>query len=185
MPMCQLDRSLFVSHDTTINQTPSAISEGSATPKGTSIPKGTLTPEGTPSPEGPSSPEGLVGQGNEEEDGQEGMSNPESTSAWQAAFEEWMAEHDLSLDHNSFVVKPADAGHSQEAWLVHTAAALEGRAHQILAKVRCIAVRIMLPGYSGMASDPVSICVICSVSMSGKGVHIAVSVTLAGYSQSE
>ena len=159
MPMCQLDRSLFVSHDTTINHTPSAISEGSTTPKGTSSPKGTLIPEDTP---GPSSPEGLVGQGNEEEDGQEGMSNPESTSAWQAAFEEWMAEHDLSLDHNSFVVKPADAGHSQEAWLVHTAAALEGRAHQILAKVRCIAVRIMLPGYSGMAINVWQRCAHCS-----------------------
>lgn len=123
MPMCQLDKSLFESHDTTINQTPSAISEG------------TSSPEGPSNPEGTSSPEGLVGQGNEEGDEQEGTSHPESTSAWQTAFEGWMAEHDLSLDHNSFVVKPADAGHSHEAWLVHTSAALQRRAHQILAKV--------------------------------------------------
>lgn len=138
MPMCQLDKSLFESHDTTINQTPSAISEGTSSPEGPSNPEGTATLEGTPSPEGtssPSSPEGLVGRGNEEGDEQEGTSHPESTSAWQTAFEGWMAEHDLSLDHNSFVVKPADAGHSHEAWLVHTSAALQRRAHQILAKV--------------------------------------------------
>ena len=129
LPMCQLPKSLFASHDTTINQTPAALSEG------------TFSLGDTISPEGSAAQQGREEEESWQAEDQEGMSDQASTPEWQAEFERWLDEHSLSLDDTTFVLKPAGAGNGKDVWLINNLEMLQTRAQHIFsqASVVCIA----------------------------------------------
>lgn len=136
-PMCQLDKSLFATHDTTINPEPAALSEGFSDPS-----------ERPSSPEGTSSTQGRAEQAGKEEEGwqeeeEEDSPGSKSIPEWQTVFESWMTAHSFGLDHTTFVVKPATASHRHEAWLVNSLEMLLQRAQQVFEQVRLLLQHIL------------------------------------------
>ena len=69
---------------------------------------------------------------------QQGSSEQQEGSArWRTVLEGWMAAHDLTMDSDCFVVKPADESHGVGVLLVNDTAALEQHAQLIFRQVSC------------------------------------------------
>lgn len=126
LPMCQLSKSLFASHDTTINQTPATLSEG------------TSSPEDAIGPEGSAAQQGMEEEDSWQEEDQEGMSDQASTPGWQAEFERWLNEHSFSFDDTTFVLKPAGAGAGEDVWLINNLEMLQRRAQHIFSQASVV-----------------------------------------------
>lgn len=122
--MCQLNKSLFATHDTTINQTPAALSASESGPS-----PGSSSLEASP---GRADQAGVQEEQWEEEEQADSQVAPE----WQTMLDSWLAEHGLSLDHITLVVKPVTASHDHEAWLVNSLEMLQQRAEYIFSQVR-------------------------------------------------
>lgn len=93
--------------------------------------------EGTPQQEGLSQQEeGLFLQQEDSSQQQEGLSQQEEPLKWQTALEGWMGAHDLSMDSDSFVVKPADGCDGKAVLLVNSMESIAQHAQHIFAQVR-------------------------------------------------
>ena len=134
MPMCILHMSDFV--------LPEGISqqEDPAQQEGLSQQEGLFLQEGLSQQEDISQQEGLSQQ--EDPLHQEGLSQQEESFKWQTALEGWMGAHDLSMDSDSFVVKPADSCDGKAVLLVNSIESIAQHAQHIFAQVRMITLRL-------------------------------------------
>ena len=64
-------------------------------------------------------------------------SEAEPAPAWYAVFNDWAAQHGL-VSQECFVVKPAEATQSRQAWLVNTPEMLQQRAQQIFSQASAV-----------------------------------------------
>ena len=67
--------------------------------------------------------------------GQEGSSEQEGSFRWQTTLEAWMDAYDLSMDSDSFVVKPADNSNGEAVLLVNSIEGIAQHAQHIFDQV--------------------------------------------------
>lgn len=66
---------------------------------------------------------------------QEGTSEQEGSSRWQTTLEAWMDAYDLSMDSDSFVVKPAENSNGKAVLLVNSIEGIAQHAQHIFDQV--------------------------------------------------
>lgn len=66
---------------------------------------------------------------------QQGSSEQEGSSRWQTTLEAWMDAYDLSMDSDSFVVKPADNSNGKAVLLVNSIEGIAQHAQHIFDQV--------------------------------------------------
>ncbi len=66
---------------------------------------------------------------------QQGSSEQEGSSRWQTTLEAWMGAYDLSMDSDSFVVKPAENSNGKAVLLVNSIEGIAQHAQHIFDQV--------------------------------------------------
>ena len=134
LPVCQLHWSNFTQPDPKAEQGGGEQEPLLALPSG-SEPEGTSEQQGTSSQQkGVSEHQGVSGQqGISEQEGASGQQ--ESPPHWRALLEDWMEAHELTMDCDCFVIKPADESQGAGVLLVNDFESVELHAWRIFQQV--------------------------------------------------